>query len=109
VYLILHSLFSLIGPYIYGPQNLSLKDRAFSSYADNIHVSHAYVWTGQINVLYNTVTDLINVMPGNSSVNTVQHATIEEAVFSVSAVTSRSGGWWSRDVFPLKRVRSLAI
>jgi hypothetical protein len=29
------------------------------------------------------VTDLINALPGNSSVNTVQHATIEEAVFSV--------------------------
>jgi hypothetical protein len=44
------------------------------------------------------VTDLINALPGNSSVNTVQHATIEEAAFSVSAVTSRSGGWWSGDV-----------
>jgi hypothetical protein len=32
--------------------------------------------------IYNiyTVTDLINALPGNSSVNTVQHATIEEAV-----------------------------
>jgi hypothetical protein len=30
-----------------------------------------------------TVTDLINALPGNSSVNTVQHATIEEVVFSV--------------------------
>jgi hypothetical protein len=29
------------------------------------------------------VTDFINALPGNSSVNTVQHATIEEAVFSV--------------------------
>jgi hypothetical protein len=29
------------------------------------------------------VMDLINALPGNSSVNTVQHATIEEAVFSV--------------------------
>jgi hypothetical protein len=29
------------------------------------------------------VNDLINALPGNSSVNTVQHATIEEAVFSV--------------------------
>jgi hypothetical protein len=29
------------------------------------------------------VTDLINALPGNSSVNTVQHATVEEAVFSV--------------------------
>jgi hypothetical protein len=32
---------------------------------------------------YNNVTDLVNALPGNSSVNTVQHATIEEAVFSV--------------------------
>jgi hypothetical protein len=29
------------------------------------------------------VTDLINALPGNISVNTVQHATIEEAVFSL--------------------------
>jgi hypothetical protein len=28
------------------------------------------------------VTDLINALPGNSSVNTVQHATVEEALFS---------------------------
>jgi hypothetical protein len=39
------------------------------------------------------VTDLINALPGNRSLNTVQHATIEEAVFSVSSVTSRSGGY----------------
>jgi hypothetical protein len=44
----------------------------------------------------NIVTDLINSLPDNSSVNTIQQATIQEAVFSVSAVTSRSGGWWSR-------------
>jgi hypothetical protein len=31
----------------------------------------------------NIVTDLINALPGNSSVNTVQHATMGEAVFSV--------------------------
>jgi hypothetical protein len=31
----------------------------------------------------NIVTDSINALPGNSSVNTVQHATVEEAVFSV--------------------------
>jgi hypothetical protein len=31
----------------------------------------------------NIATDLINALPGNSSVNTVQHTTIEEAVFSV--------------------------
>jgi hypothetical protein len=29
------------------------------------------------------LTDLINALPGNSHVNTVHHATIEEAVFSV--------------------------
>jgi hypothetical protein len=29
------------------------------------------------------VTDLINALPGNSFVNTIQNATIEEDVFSV--------------------------
>jgi hypothetical protein len=33
--------------------------------------------------MFNIVTDLMNALPGNSSVNTVQHATIKEAVFSV--------------------------
>jgi hypothetical protein len=33
--------------------------------------------------LKHIVTDLINALPGNSSVNTVQHAIIEEAVFSI--------------------------
>jgi hypothetical protein len=33
------------------------------------------------------VTDLINALPGNSSVNTVQYATIEEVVFSVDTIT----------------------
>jgi hypothetical protein len=45
------------------------------------------------------VTDLINALPGNSSVNMALHAAIEEAVFFVSVVTSRSFGWWSHDVF----------
>jgi hypothetical protein len=31
------------------------------------------------------LTDLINALPGNSSVNTVKHATIGEAVFSMSS------------------------
>jgi hypothetical protein len=31
----------------------------------------------------NIVMDLINALPGNSSVNTVTHATIEEVMFSV--------------------------
>jgi hypothetical protein len=33
--------------------------------------------------IFYIVTDLINALPGNRFVNTVQHATIEEAVFSV--------------------------
>jgi hypothetical protein len=33
------------------------------------------------------VTDVINALPGNSSVNTVQHATIDEAVFYVVRAT----------------------
>jgi hypothetical protein len=36
-----------------------------------------------LSVSHNIVTDLINALPGNSSVNTVQHATVEDAVFSV--------------------------
>jgi hypothetical protein len=34
-------------------------------------------------VRIHVVTDLINALPGNSSVNTVQQTTIEEAVFSI--------------------------
>jgi hypothetical protein len=30
-----------------------------------------------------TVTDFLNALPDNSSVNTIQHATVHEAVFSV--------------------------
>jgi hypothetical protein len=37
----------------------------------------------------NILTDLINALPGNSSLNTVQHAIMEEAVFFVSVVTSQ--------------------
>jgi hypothetical protein len=36
--------------------------------------------------------DLINALPGNSSVNTIQHATMEEAVFSVDP-TDASIDW----------------
>jgi hypothetical protein len=31
------------------------------------------------------VTDLFNALSGNGSLNTVQHATIDEAVFSISS------------------------
>jgi hypothetical protein len=48
------------------------------------------------NLLHYIVTDLINALPGNSSVNTVQHATIEEAVFSVDP-TDATIGWLDSD------------
>jgi hypothetical protein len=41
--------------------------------------------------IYNIVTDLINVLQGNSSVNTVQHATIDDAVFSLSSAPNSGG------------------
>jgi hypothetical protein len=37
-----------------------------------------------------TVTDLINALPGNNYVNTVQHAIIDEDVFSMSSAPSNS-------------------
>jgi hypothetical protein len=40
---------------------------------------------------FNIVTDLTNALPGNRSVNTVQHATIDEDVFSMSSAPSRGG------------------
>jgi hypothetical protein len=39
----------------------------------------------------NILTDLINALSGNSSVNTVQYATIDEAVFSMSSAPSSGG------------------
>jgi hypothetical protein len=37
------------------------------------------------------VTDLINALPDNSSVNTVQHATIDQTVFPMSSALSSGG------------------
>jgi hypothetical protein len=42
------------------------------------------------------VTDLINALPGSSSVNTVQHATVGEAVFSVD-LTNAPIDWLDGD------------
>jgi hypothetical protein len=39
----------------------------------------------------NIVTDLNNALPGNSSVNTVQHRTVGEAVFFMSSAPSSGG------------------
>jgi hypothetical protein len=40
----------------------------------------------------NIVTDLINTLPDNSSVNTVQHATIAGAVLYIRATPSAGNG-----------------
>jgi hypothetical protein len=42
-------------------------------------------------VLINIVMDLINTLASNSSVNTVQYAIIDVAVFSMSSVPSSGG------------------
>jgi hypothetical protein len=39
----------------------------------------------------NIITVLMSALPGNSSVNMVQQATIDEAVFSMSSVQSSGG------------------
>jgi hypothetical protein len=39
-------------------------------------------------ILVYIVTDLINALPSNNSVNTVQHARVEEAVFSVDSTNA---------------------
>jgi hypothetical protein len=41
------------------------------------------------------VTNLINALPGSSSVNSVHYATIEEAVFSVSSAQKTEGTGFS--------------
>jgi hypothetical protein len=41
-----------------------------------------------LKIHFGNVTDSINTLPVNSSVNTVQHATVDEAVFSMSSVPS---------------------
>jgi hypothetical protein len=54
------------------------------------------------------VTDLIHTLPGNSSVNTVQHATIEEAVFSVDP-TEAPIDWLDNDHVICIYCRSMCV
>jgi hypothetical protein len=49
------------------------------SHTDPVHTTPSYLSKIHINI----VTYLISALSGNSSVNMVQHATTEEAVFSV--------------------------
>jgi hypothetical protein len=56
----------------------------------------------------NIVVDLINSLPGNSSVNTVQHTTIEEDVFSVDS-TNAPIDWLHGDHVICVYYRSMSI
>jgi hypothetical protein len=80
---------------IYWGEHLALRSKSERKMNNGkLHNKELYT----LHSLYNIVTDMINALPGNSSVNMGQHATIGEVVFSVSAVTSRRGRWWSRDM-----------
>jgi hypothetical protein len=50
-----------------------------------------------------TVMDLISTLSGNSSVNTVQHTTIEEAVFSVDPTDAPIDGLYNDHVICVYR------
>jgi hypothetical protein len=52
--------------------------------------------------------DLIDVLPGNSSVNTVQHSAIEEAVFSVDP-TNTPIDWLDSDHMIYVYCRSMSV
>jgi hypothetical protein len=54
------------------------------------------------------LTDLNNMLPGNSSLNMVQHATIEEAVFSVDP-TNVQIHWLDCDHMICVHCRSMSI
>jgi hypothetical protein len=58
--------------------------------------------------IMNIVTAMINALPGNSSVNTVQHATIEEVVFSVEPIDA-SIDWLDSDHVICVYYRSLSL
>jgi hypothetical protein len=55
-----------------------------------------------------TVKDLINALPSNNSVNTVQNATIEEAVFSVDQ-TDAPLDWLDSDHVICVYCRSMSV
>jgi hypothetical protein len=56
---------------------------------------------------HNIVMDLINALPGNSFVNTMQHATIEKAVFSRS--DQRAIDWLDSDHVLCVYCRSMSV
>jgi hypothetical protein len=66
------------------------------------------LWRYTCRLKENIVTDLVNALPGNSSVNTVQQATVEEAVFSVDP-TEAPIDWVNSDHIICLYSRSISI
>jgi hypothetical protein len=60
------------------------------------------------NSLFDIVTDLVNALPDSSSVNTVQHTTIEEAVFSVDPIDAPID-WLDSDHVICAYCRSMSV
>jgi hypothetical protein len=54
------------------------------------------------------VTNLINSLPGKNSLNTVQHTTIEEALFSVDLINALID-WLDRDHVIRVYYRSMSV
>jgi hypothetical protein len=59
-----------------------------------------YIYSGRRRkVSIYIITDFINALPGNSSVNMAQHATISEFVFSMLSGPSSGGTTWLCNLF----------
>jgi hypothetical protein len=58
--------------------------------------------------MFNIVTDLVNALPGNGSVNTIQHTATEEAVFSVNP-TYAPIDWLDNDHVICVYCRSMSV
>jgi hypothetical protein len=68
-------------------------------------MTHSGSWTSSRQSI---VTDLLNALPGNRSVRTVQHAIIEEAVFSVDS-TDAPISWLDSDHVICVYCRSMSV
>jgi hypothetical protein len=61
-----------------------------------VHIKNIIIIIYYLILFYSIVTDLVNALPGKSSVNTAQQATTEQAVFSVDP-TDAPIGWLDGD------------
>jgi hypothetical protein len=79
------------------------------THGDNIFMSiHKNIQLLTLKIQLYIVTNLINALPGNSSVNTVQHVTMEKAVFSVDP-TDAPIAWLDSDHVICVYCRSMSV